>query len=195
MTTLLEQTVNQQAVENVRAIANASYDSLVNNHVHGRLPEDVFRYYFLPYFSGMGPVHPQRNVIAEWIGVAGTAMTEVDVFAPDMTILFTVPALFDTSVIDVTKQRAGNSFSSVIDNYQLRQGGVPAVAINYVNQALAVKMGEITMEKPDRMAIAKQRWDLIMMYYGIIPRVDGTAAKLGLAAPAPGSDDEDLIYD
>lgn len=194
MTSPLEQAVNQQAIDNIRQTTNASYDSLVNNHVHGRLPEEVFRHYFLPYFSGLGTIHPQRNVIAEWIGVAGTAMTEVDVFAPDLTILFTVPALFDTSVIDVTKQRAGNSLSTVMENYQMRQGGVPAVATNYVNQALAAKMNDITLNKPDRMTVARQRWESIMAHYGIVPQ-GAAPATLAQAKQLGTNDDDDLIYD
>jgi len=179
--------VDQQRDSIVAQIDN-SFQSLVINNPKVRLPENVFVNYFLPFFSGTATAESinARNVISEWIGVAGTAMAEVDIIDVSGQVIFTVPALFDTDMINIAAKQAGQSMSDIVNEYSLRKAGVPQAATNYLNTALFNLGNGITRESNHADAIAL-RWAGIFQRYGIAGSNNTNSSKLA-TQDNPGDD-------
>lgn len=183
---------NQQRDAAASAIGDA-HAILVAGNPRPRIVEESFKYWFLPYFSGdqNAPQLQGRNVVADWIGVAGTAMSEVDVVDAQGNVLFAVPALFDTNMLEIASRTPGRSFADLYYEYELRKGGVPAVANNYLSQALFNKGQDLTRDRENTITqTAAQRWTAIMQRYNIPAVTDGI--KQPPAGPALV---DDVIYD
>lgn len=167
----LTNTVQNKQLSDMAASMDFVHNSLVIQKTKSRLPEDVFKYYFLDYFSGNlgSPTLQNRNVIAEWIGVAGSPMGEVDVFDPQGNVLFTVPALFDTNMLAVTQSSHGKSIGDILYEYNLRKSGIPAVANNYLIKALDAKAYSMNSEQINSLP-SVERWFLILSRYGVMPK-------------------------
>jgi hypothetical protein len=185
----------------IQANTNSQFKEFIDEHHSGivegntrnKIPEQVFKQNFLPYFSGNVESARGRNIMAEWIGVAGTAMSEVDVVGNNNEILFTVPALFDTNVIDITKRALGQGMGDIIEDYNLRKESTPIGAMNMLNNNLGHKLSEIIHDDvPQRMTTA-ERWINIMGRYGIAPPSDRLSAQA--TKPAVDDNTDDVVYD
>jgi hypothetical protein len=183
-----EEVIRQQKITQIQESMNFAYDSLVSSQAKTQLPENVFVSYFLPFFAGQ-PVAPGRNVVAEWIGVAGTPMSEVDVVDVSGQVLFTVPAIFNTNILEIANRQAGRSFADIFSEYELRKAGVPIAANGYLAQNLHSKASEIIKGEHNVSFIANQ-WAMIMSRYGI---VSAAAAIANNKLQDTGSDD--VMYD
>ena len=164
------------------------YDSLVVNAPHNMLPENIFREHFLPFFSvsaeeGIGS---DNAVLSQWISIAGTPNNEVDVVDGAGQVLFTVPSLFDTSVIETVQRDVGNSLADITHTFELKNNNIPIVAENYLNNQLTKKLG-IVKPSTNREEVEK-RWGSIFARYGIEKTTTQSTAKEddGLA--------DDIIY-
>ena len=164
------------------------YDSLVGVKVNSQLPEDIFRGYFLPHFSGHQPISKNSQVFAEWISIAGTPTSEVDIIDQHGQVLFTVPSLFDTRVIDTVKRDVGNSIADIYSQFDLKSTNIPSVANNYLNRELSKKLSILDTDvKHDDVT---KRWIDIFHRYGL--EVEDTVNDPKSSTVDPG---EDLIYD
>lgn len=178
--------VLQGAMETLNAAFAQGGDS------RGKISEDAFVYHFLPFFSGnyAAPVLQGRNVMAEWIGIAGSATSEVDVIGNDGQIAFSVPAMFNTDTIGL-QQAAANGTKSLADimyEYNAVKDSAPRMAMNHVNNQLAEKYSSVHQDLTTTQT-ATARWIAIMARYGI---------QLNNAAPvqSPASQgDDDLLYE
>jgi hypothetical protein len=141
------------------------YSSLVNVKYNARLPENVFVGYFLPHFSGQVPISDDTTVMADWISIAGTPMSEVDIVNPAGDTIFTVPSLFDTNIIDITKQDLGEPFPNIYSQYDLKNNHIPVIANSYLNEALSEKIDKI---RNVDIITNDARWSEILTRYGIV---------------------------
>ena len=182
-----EQAVVNVAKRDLQAAMNMVHDSLVTHKTNAKLPEDIFKFYFLPYMSGQQPIPDNINLISEWISIAGTPMSEVDIINEAGNVIFTVPSLFDTNNIDVTSRDKGSSLSDIYSQYELRNNNVPIAAVNFLKKALNEKTSTMLQSSPESKATV-QAWMDIYARYGIVAE---TAIKV--IDEDDGSDD--LIYD
>lgn len=186
-----DEAIRQQTLEQIRQSTSFAYDSLVVNQTKQRIPENVFVAHFLPYFSGQD-LSQGRNVVAEWIGVAGSPMAEVEVVDQAGQVLYSVPPIYDTNILEIANRQVGHSMADIYQQYELRRAGVPAAANAYLNNNLADKSREIVKGHIDETSVAG-RWNNIMTRYGIQPTAEvnqtGTSSK-----PAQPADD-DVTYD
>lgn len=164
-----EQTASDQitnmAIQDIKNSTDYVFESLVVAGANSKLPEEIFANYFLQYFSGEAASGREAKFQQEWISIAGTPMREVDIIDKTGNVLFAVPALFDTNVIEVSKRSLGESLNDIYKNYDLRNNNIPAVATNYLNAALADRVDEII--KPANVKqVNTVRWENIMKRYG-----------------------------
>lgn len=166
---------------------NDIYNSLVGTKENSQLPEDIFKQYFLPHFSGQAPISSKPQIVAEWIGIAGTPASEVDVIDTAGHVLFTVPSLFDSSIIDTVKRDPGNSISDIYSQYDLKTNNIPSVANNFLNKELSKKLSivDTTVKHED----VTNQWNSIFDRYGI-RRLEQSRDK----QVADTSLDDDVIY-
>lgn len=130
-----------------------------------RIPEDVFVHHFLKFFTGEETVKDNPEVISKWIGVAGTPMSEVEVMDVSGETIFTVPPLFDTSVINVTERSRSRSLGEITGQYNLMQNNIQKVADDFVGEALDNKANEI-LKPSDNYSDNVAKWVNIFERYG-----------------------------
>lgn len=180
--------VIQQQREDISVQINKSFESLVVNTPKNKLPESLFVEHFLPYFSGdvNDPRVKGRDVLTDWVSVAGTPMAEVDIIDEEQNVIFSVPALYDTNIINLVKPKTGNAIADIYQEYELRKVGVPVAANNFLTNALLDKTRQLTNVEQNKTT---QRWDAIYARYNTKPsQVDPRAS--GNSDPAT-----DVIYD
>lgn len=188
----VENQLKQQQIEEISGSMNSIYDSLVVHAPHGRLPEEIFKERFLPTFAGEAPMVKDSAVIAEWIGVAGTAMNEVDIIDSKGNVLFTVPSIFDTNVLEITKRNAGESIADIYKEFNLRHNHIPIVADKYLAESLSGKLQEITKPVADGNPNQK-RWTEILGRYGKAP--SATQNQNTGNQQKSSTDLDDVVYD
>ena len=133
-----------------------------SNHT---LPEEVFVDVFLPFFAGEEKVDSQNNTVAKWISVAGTPMAEVTIIDNNGDTLFSVPSIFDTSVIDVVKKDIRLGLKEIVANKEIHSRNIPAAGEKYIVNALDQKANAIL--RPS-LVVEKNaaRWNEILTRYG-----------------------------
>jgi hypothetical protein len=152
------------------------------------LPEPIFVNYFLPYFSGKLPIDKKSRIIAEWCAVAGSPIAEVSIINQSGGVLYKVPALFRTDIINPVRPLYDTGLHGIFDNHTLHKRNLPMVANRNLNHALMVKskiMLAGSEQAPDDL-----RWLEIFKRYGVeIP--------LGIEeVPVVEEEEhEELIYD
>lgn len=155
------------------------FSGLVENVEPARIPEDVFQEYFLPGFIGR---HPDPQWVGRWISVAGTPSAEVAVFNPATGAeLFRVPP-FIASIHRILTGTSKGRISDVITHGENLSKNSPAVAFNFVSQALAQKSGEFVSQADQ---VYHGRWMAIFARYNVVPE--------GFAQPGVQSDSDDLF--
>jgi hypothetical protein len=152
------------------AMIGSIFSRLITEQDRAVLPESIFVEYFLPYFSGRTPVGTSK-VLPDWISVAGSTTSEVDIISPSGAVLFTTPGLFDTSIFDPMAHLNTTSIANIHTGYEMRQTNLPMAAKSYWDQSIA--RVDVMGEEIDRADVT-QRWMDIFARYGIEP-ITGTS--------------------
>lgn len=173
-------------MKSVMEMVDNSFNSLVLQNDHAKLPEDVFRHHFLPFFTGEVP--KDRNCIAEWIGIAGTPTSKVDVVSPAGDVLFTVPPVLDSSIVNLG-QVGGKRIKDLVIEYNLHTEGLPGAASAFANNVIVPHMQKIVPGHSDETEASKD-WNKVFDYYGLNPNAKAEEAKADESNPG-----DDLVYE
>jgi hypothetical protein len=153
------------------------------------IPEHIFVEYFLPFFAGVYKLESKPSIITEWISIAGTPMAQVAVIDHNRKVLFTVPPLFNTGVINSGVSDSNKSYKDSFVLAEMHNANIPNSGLNILVDALNDKFD--TLIKPDT-AISKfdQQWKDIFARY---------ADRLGIkvehkVVKEDKLDDDELIY-
>lgn len=143
----------------IRGIAN----SLTQIEQNAQFPETLFVEHFLPLFAG--EVQPTAEVnYRTWLEkVAGGEKISVDITAEDGAVLFTVPPLFDTSILEQAKP-GGESMTLIERHYSRLKEFDAAGSQQFLNKKLS---GLHIKDKPTEQVYANMRiWNAIFERYG-----------------------------
>lgn len=165
----------------------------------GRLPESIFVNYFLPYFREV--IHNTKELTAEtikrrtkiltdWLSVSGGPFHEVNIINNAGEVLFIVPALNNTKVINPVRKDGAPSFETIANMAERLQLISPAKSLDYQNDRLHNKIKDMSDGK-HKFRDSENIWLDIFSKY---PDNNSTP----VAAPANSSDDftdDDIIYD
>ncbi len=154
-----------------------------------KLPEQIFKSTFLPMFAGQ-ETHPDITV-GVWISIAGTPFAEVDIIDEQGQTLFSVPPIFERSIVDSTKG-FDVPLSVVSDTVEKMMNQSPARATAFLYHHLdQVITDDATLIKwRDAHADAM---DKIFARYGITPVV--TSRSTTAVQQKPNDEPKpDLIY-
>lgn len=162
-----EEMLRQRAIDQASDQINNIHNRLVVEKINAKLPEEIFVNYFLPYFSGLVPITKGSDVIANWIGISGTAMAEVDVIDVNGNTLFTVPALFDTDIINITKYAKGESLEDIYSKHNLYMNNLPVIANKKLNDDLFIK-SESVIKSSSNYDDNTIRWSNIFKRYNLL---------------------------
>jgi hypothetical protein len=136
-----------------------------NDQVLGRIPESVFREYFLPYFAGEVSL-ADTSVVGTWVAIAGTPAAEVRVI-DDVTQkeLFRVPPLMSTMYLDVQTRPNGMPMKDVFEHAAMHRQNIPIQGERYLEAAYADK-ADVMLKDAQLPEEYKRRWAEIMVKYG-----------------------------
>lgn len=171
----------------------------------GRLPEDIFVGYFLPYFreraddeSKFTPerLEERKKILSDWIRVAGTAFTEVVIFDQRGNDLFIVPALISTKVVNPVRKDGAISFETIANMAEKLQLLSPTKSVDYQNEHLHNKLKDMVDGK-HKFKDTEQRWmDIFARYPLSEDAAKGQPSPKTAPQPQLGPmDDDDLIFD
>ena len=134
-----------------------------------RLPEHIFVSYFLPFFIGQRQVDEKNNYPAQWISIAGSPTSEVDVIDSSGTVLYTVPAFFNTKKNNPVGERGNLNFNALISAAELLKSRSPIESNNTVNQLYQAKMSKYINTNIDSEDAKK--WKFIFDKYKITSNI------------------------
>lgn len=157
----LEQVAFKQMMDNAKKRINFIHNSLIETNTKVKFPIELFNNYFAPYFFGQIPINEQSDIFSTWIGIAGSPTSEVDIVDTLGNIVFTVPPLYNTDVIDIL--RKNSELSKVVDNYNNYGNALPAVAMGFVKNNLLPAVTDI-IDK-DNIADNLTGWAKIAQHY------------------------------
>lgn len=187
---LLEKIFQEAFRDEVPQATQLSFENLVTSMERSKLPEPIFRENFLPFFTGQQRPDPQNGLYAQWIGIAGAPTAEVDVIDEEGKTVFVVPALLNTSGLQVLRSRhQGPSIMEMVSDFNDEAVGLPTVARNKFYKSLAEKGAEIITNDPATQR-DQDNWRKIAEHYRI-----ETPDQKAKAAPKNSSDDEPIGYD
>lgn len=130
----------------------------------GRLPEDIFVNYFLPYFVNRQAGYPnEEKVVNDWISVSGGPYNEVDILDPAGKPIFTVPSLMNTSSFNPHND-SEIKYADLVATAEAYRVMSDIHANNFLEQALTVKFREV-FEPTDKIFTSEQRWFAIFKRY------------------------------
>lgn len=143
-----------------------------------RLPEDMFKEVFLPLFAGETLKYPEQSNIAGWIGIAGSAYKEVDIFDPKTNqVLFRCPPLFDYNGINPVRNASDRSQRPIADIVAMAD----QLANLHPNQGVAFLTRELgkralTMDSSAKLAQHVIRWNAVFARYNRASLTDASGA-------------------
>lgn len=160
------------------------------NFARTKLPEEVFVKNFLPYFSGQSSIKDNPQIVPTWISIAGSPMAEVDVVDATGQVQFTVPAFYDTTVVNATRQsRAGSDIGLIVNQYTQEKNNLPQTAETHVVQHLSQKGQEIVQPSVNFQDNQK-KWITIFERYGLSSPLTQTKQE-----DTNTGDPTEIIYD
>ena len=117
--TIAAEMKNQEVLE-ASAIINDISVNLNANNTNKKMPDSVFKEYFLPYFNGSEEINDDNPIIFKWIEFSGGIGKPVDIIDIDGNTVTTIPGLLDKDAIDrdVSNKIDYNKISS---DYELKK--------------------------------------------------------------------------
>jgi len=174
----MDDNTQKELLENI----SSGFKALVSDIPVARLPEEIFKNHFLPYFSGQKTPSQDKPVFAEWVSVAGNPVSSVDIIDRDNNVLFRVPPLFDTGMVT---QIQGKTMREIFKQYELYNNNLPQVANNFLSKALSAKSEGYTATP---LTKAERDWNEILNRYDLADKKVNNSIKAD-------NDKDDLIYD
>jgi len=182
-----EVSISNLTMKGIMEVVDNSFESLVVQHERKRLPEPVFRAHFLPHFTGQPNLDSASNPFTNWIAVAGSPTAMVDVINEGGEVLFTVPPMMDSTIINLN-QVGGKRLNDLIVELKLHGESIPGAADRFYNTTFQKKLATIAPGHVDDTDATKA-WRKIFKHYGI----EGDGTDSGEEKQSNGS--EDLEYD
>ena len=152
------------------------FDALLNNVEKNVLPESIFKNYFLPCFLGLRTDQRTINWMAEWVSVAGTAMSEVTIIDDNTRVpLFDVPPILNTTALYLHKTEG--DLGDIFARHKNITNNSPTAGLNFLIAALNSKSVDLSTSI-DHGGIL-DRWVDIMKRYGYLDNYNTTAPLNG----------------
>lgn len=161
----ISEQMKQQKIEESRKAINECHDLAIVKHENHRIPEQIFREGFLPFFTGQEK-NPNQSHMANWIAIAGSPTSEVDVVDDADNLLFTVPAMMSTSAISLKTVR-GESMGDLMRQYQHHKSVTPHAGANFAQANFGEKAKDLVDNATDSFSKAQAGWSKIFNHYGI----------------------------
>lgn len=140
------------------------------NGYKGKLPEDLFRRIFLPFFCRETPPHEYGQYINEWMKIAGGPSSETDLIDARGNVTITIPPVYNTTIeFSTIDWNTDNSFHSHISQYELQSTNNSALATANLTNALMQKVRQ--NQVPSLDTYLQKKWMEVYRYFGRFDKV------------------------
>ena len=193
-----------QSALNAAAILKDIYQVAVvegNKDYNGNIPEYIFVGYFLPYFRERIE-NPEelteekrayrKQVLEDWIKVAGTFFNEVNVLNNTGNVLFVVPALVNSEIFNPVRKEDSKPFGEIAAMGELYNQLSPAKSQEMTNASLDKRLKEMADGK-HKFLPNEVRWKEIFKRYSGDDDVKESEQEQSKGSGA--LTDDDIIYD
>lgn len=110
-----------------------------------KISEEIFVKEFLPYFEGKPIPESRQNILAIWIGIAGSPISEVTVVDSSGNPLYDVPPIFDSSFISASREGiVTNNYDHITEHAALISNNIPQAGSSFLNSELQKKLEGIS---------------------------------------------------
>ena len=181
----IAETIRESIFKDNERTGNIVFGALLESVEHRPLPESIFRDYFLPCFLGLRRDQASINWMAEWVAVAGTAMSEV-VIIDDYTKqeLYKVPPILNTTSLYMTKTEG--DLGDIAKRHSDISNNNPTAGLSFLIAALNQKSIDLT-KSIDHGGIL-DRWVSIMNRYGYLVNYQNSTSESDTALAHQGLD-------
>lgn len=156
---------------------NNRLDNFLNNEIEKRyLPESLFVTNFLPYFCGELELTQNTKLLDMWYTIAGGQFNEVDIVDISNTVIFTVPAIVNSDIINPRANRGDLSFSDIVTLSKLKSNITPVAGDNALQQGLVIKIEQLREKKITSFSNNEERWLSIFKRYGKLEKLKDSSA-------------------
>lgn len=152
-----------------------------------KIPEPVFREIFMPYFTGEKKPTEKDPAIAHWAGLVNGGTEAAEVVDMKGEVLFVVPPLYNSRVIDTLRKDRSQSFSSIFTEFADQSTVHKPSATREMAGQLAKKLDK-AISTEDRSTASG--WQKIREHYGLAPK----QASAGQGPKARAEDDPDFSW-
>ncbi len=153
-------------LSNLNKVNEDIFRQLVEQTEVRKLPEHLFVRNFLPFFLGEKNPNENPDFYSYWIGITGSPSAELDVIDKSGNILFRVPGLIYSGIINPS--RATNNsikYSDVVMMAKLYGNITPTAGKNALDKGLSEKYRELQSRSPTFQTNVN-RWVEIFRRYG-----------------------------
>jgi len=163
--------------------------ALVTDSKPNQLPERLFVNNFLPFFCGELDIDKEPNFFAMWFGIAGSPSLEVSIIDDLGKVLYRVPSIMDSSIINPNRENSTINFAHIVTMAKLYGNITPIAGENALNGGLAKKYSEL-QNKSKVFSSNEQRWMQIFARYGKIKVAPNITAAIVAKKDGSLSDDD-----
>lgn len=152
-----------------------------------KYPEPEFRRNFLPIVTGeayekLPPGYTKERLRDEatryWLQIAGGPGYEVEVVTATGETAFIVPAIMDTSVLNIAQDMNQASLRHLNREFQEKAVGLPQVAERILARGLNEKLSRLLSQEPDRTEAIK-KIEKMHEFYGLKDKLKEAEKKNG----------------
>lgn len=156
--------IADQAFAELKREGDYIFNGMLTDTVEGRLPEHIFRDYFLPRFLGVIEDSKSKWML-EWISIAGGPIKGVAVFRDNLSnVLFVVPPIFSTEGIGAPGGSGG--LADIFARYKMIANNSSIHGLNFLYNALNKKSDGIT--SGTSFNSTQTKWLEILDMYGYL---------------------------
>lgn len=161
----ITESIKSSILKDNERTGNIVFAALLDNIETRPLPESIFKDYFLPCFLGLRNDQVSMNWMAEWVAIAGTAMSEVTIIKDHTReVLFNVPPILNTTSLYMNK--AEGDLGDIFTKHRNISNNSPTAGLNFLIAALNDKT--IDLSKSIDHGGILDRWLAIFKRYGYL---------------------------
>lgn len=182
MATSPQQTASAAEIDRIHQLIVEEPKRMAN-----RLPEQIFRDYFLPVFAGDVP---NGKHYEEWISIAGAPSAEVAILGENGQVLFNVPPLMNTDHIKRIRPEGAIPFASIVSMSEAFRGKSGAAADQQMTTD-GMRRYRASHDSNHDYTPEEKRWLEIFQRYGIVSAASNVETPAAPEAQKPNAIDDD----
>jgi len=142
--------INSNKKQELANYIGGVHEEIVMSHNNAKLPEDVFKEYFLDFFQNGDVDNINTPLMAKWIELSGSPYNEVDVYNNQGNVMYTVPPVLARPTIG-DKPITNVDFSNIAGTYKLKANRLTQDADKYLNNKLNGLEKQVVSDSQDTL--------------------------------------------